>query len=282
MKKLLYLGFAAALTMGFGCAITNYDLITSNNDGVVNTNGKALIQQSAQVATTWSDGTDVAVWYVDQTASGDRTLTTYNLLTPAGSPNSPFQDYSYCNPGWTGCAMVTADDPQVGDVDIFDYRLNANCDGLRSLSYLLSTSRYYGECGRTVRPSLSQRFEMFLSGKPTTMFGQNGMLYNVGPNSLSITLTNENNETYALPINGHTSIWLKLGGSQYNALINATNPILATTIRAYGDFLATHATYGKTVASVSYNGATWSLDVAGNRGGEISSPAAAAGLAARM
>lgn len=282
MKKLLYLGIAVALTMGFGCAITDYALITSNNQsGPVNTNGKALIKQSVQVATSWPDGTDCIVWYVDQAANGDRTLTNYDLFTPAGSSLSPFQDTLYCNPGWNGCSSVTASDPQVGDVDPFDYRFNSNCAGARSLSLLLGTSRYYGECGRTVRPSISQRLELAMSGKESAMFGQNGMLYNVGPQNLTISLTNERNETFLLPINGHTQLWMQLGRGSYKGWINASNPVLATTVRAYGQLL-NNMTYGQTTATITYAGVPITMQIAGNRGGVISSVSHVSELANRF
>ncbi len=270
MKKLLYLGIAVALSMGFGCAVTAYDLITSNNQtGPVNTNGKAMIKQSAQIATTWPDGTDCIQWYVDQAANGDQSLTNYDFFTPAGATTSIFRDTLYCSPDWNGCSVVTASNP-VGDTNLFDYRLNANCPGLRSLSFLVATTRYYGECGRTTRPSLQDRFTLFTSGKAAAMFGENGLLFNVGPQNLTVSLTNENNQTYLLPINGHTQVWAQLGHGSYKAWVNASNPVLATTIRAYGNLL-NNMTYNKTVATITYAGVPITMNIAGNRGGSISS-----------
>lgn len=286
MKKLFYLGFAAVLAMSFGCAVTDYELITSNNSGIVNTNGKAFIRPSAQIATIWPDGTDNFVNYVDQKANGDQTLTSYNFYV-AGDYYSgtidPFLDFLYCQPAWNGCAITTADNPVVGDVDPFDYRFNDNCSGARSLSLLTSTTRYYGECGRTTaRPSISQRLEMAMNGKETAMFGQQGLLYNVGPQNLSISLTNERGETYLLPINGHTTVWAQLGHSNFKAAINVTNPVLATTVRAYADFLANHATYGKTDVTITYAGVSVSGTIAGRRNGPISNEQRASEIANRF
>lgn len=273
MKKLFYLAFAVALVTGLGCAITNYELITSNNQsGPVNTNGKALIQQSVQVATIWADGTDCITWYVDQAANGNRTLTNYNLFVPAGSGLSYFQDYLYCNPGWNGCSSITADDPEVGDVDIYDYRYNTNCSGARSLSFITSTTRYYGECGRlTTRPSLSQRLEVMLTGHESSLQGKNGMLYNVGPQNTSIKLTNDNGQSMMLPITGHTTLWAKLGGGHMQAALFATNSALVGSVRSLADWTANMATYHSTKIELTYAGVPITFGVAGNRNGPISS-----------
>ena len=154
MRKLFYLGFCAVLISGVGCAITNYALITDNDqgngtsgDGTVNTNGKAKLLTGFQVATIWPDGTDELFSMVDQKANGDRTLTTYNNYNPGGA-GTTFLDDTYCTPDWNGCSIWTADDPESGDASPFDGAFNTNCNGARSLQSLLSSARYYGECGR--------------------------------------------------------------------------------------------------------------------------------------
>lgn len=282
MKKLLYLGIAVALTMGFGCALTDYALITSNNQsGPVNTNGKALVN-AGQIATIWDDGSDDIVWYVDQAANGDRSITNYDFFVPTGGP-SFFQDRKYCNPGWNGCSMVTASDPQVGDVDPFDYRYNANCNGARSLSLLLSSSRYYGECGRTIgRPSITDRASLLLSGKSSNLNGESGTLFNVGPQNTSIGVTNDNGATFQIPVNGHTQVWARIMSGTPKIAVYANNPVLATSWRAYGDFLARNATYNSTTFSITYAGVPVNFTVAGNRMGPISSPANVSAIANRF
>ena len=75
MRKFVVMAFVAAAAMGFGCALTNYELITDNDfGGTVNTNGKAYVRQFSQVATEWPDGVDNFIWFADQKANGDRTL----------------------------------------------------------------------------------------------------------------------------------------------------------------------------------------------------------------
>ena len=122
MKKLLTFGFgfafAVSMLMGFGCALTNYELITDNDQGqggakgkghghnngggVVDTAGNAYVRQSSQAATTYPDGTDNLIWFVDQKKNGDRKLSTINYFTTQGSP---FKDDLYCSPDWGGCTV---------------------------------------------------------------------------------------------------------------------------------------------------------------------------------
>ena len=153
MKKLIYVAFCLVLAMGVGCAITDYDVITDNDQGsqsdpagsVVNTNGKAKITPSAQIATSYSDGNDELFSMINQKADGTASITTYNNFSTGSG--AIFHDDLYCNPDWNGCSIFTAADDNDGN--LFDGSINGNCSGARSLSLLLSTSRYYGECGRS-------------------------------------------------------------------------------------------------------------------------------------
>lgn len=239
MKKVFYLAFCAVLSLGLGCAITNYSLITDNDQvsngqgtGVVNTNGKALVKQSSQVATLWPDGADNMTWFVDQGASGDRTLTTYNNFS-TGYPIFP--DDLYCSPDRQGCALVTAPDPEVGDVDIFDYSWNSSCAGSRSLSVLLSTSRYYGECGRAV-PSLNDRLSMLYQGRSASKWGLAGLRWDMTPANSSVVLDNLAGNRTLVPMTGAMSV-LIVGNGMRNGIIDASNPAL----KAMGDYTANWA-----------------------------------------
>jgi len=222
MKKLFVFGFAAAAAMGFGCALTNYELITDNDQGgVVNTNGKAYVRQFSQVATSWPDGNDNMVWFVDQKANGNRTLTTYNYATSA--TDDPFKDDLYCSPDWTGCALITADDPEVGDVDDFDYRANVNCSGFRSLSLLVSTTRYYGECGRSaVTDRTTRMLGIANQMSPVQYKGATWLRTNLNALNTSIVLNNNNGSVYALPM--ISQIGLTANFAQRRMLLDLTNP----------------------------------------------------------
>jgi len=150
----------------------------------VNTNGKAHVHESSQVALIWPDGTDEALWFVDQKANGDRTLTTYVNYSPA---YPTFHDDLYCNPDWQGCAVITADDPEIGDVDIYDYKYNPNCPAARSIYYLFSTTRYYGECGRSIQDVGA----LIMMGQPKN----GGLFYLLTPANTNILLTSRGDGT---------------------------------------------------------------------------------------
>jgi hypothetical protein len=220
MRKLFIFGFAAAVAMGFGCAITNYELITDNDQGgVVNTNGKAYII-STQVATIWPDGTDNLIWFVDQKANGDRTLTTYNY---ASTEDNPYMDNRYCSPDWNGCAIATASDPEVGDVDDFDYRGNANCSGYRSLSYLVSTTRYYGECGRTsVKDRTMKLLGLANEMTPVQYKGATWLRTNLNAMNTSIVLNNNNGSAFAVPMTSQIGLTMNL--AQHKMILDMSNP----------------------------------------------------------
>ena len=59
MKKLFYLAFVAVVALSFGCAITNYPVITDNEDDgnfVVNTAGQSSIKPGSGI-TVYSGST---------------------------------------------------------------------------------------------------------------------------------------------------------------------------------------------------------------------------------
>jgi hypothetical protein len=262
-----------ALALGPGCHITNYELIVDNDQvrnggsGVVNTNGKAHIRESSQVATLWSDGSDESIFFVDQKANGDRTLTTYNNFSTGTSPT--FHDDLYCNPDWQGCAVFSSDDPEVGDVDIFDYEYNRHCDGARSFSDLLATSRYYGECGRS-RISLADRIALVNLGRVGTHLGVEALFYDLDRTNTRIELDNLAGTVVGLPVHGRATAAVSMQGGARRGVVDLRDPLLSLTGRAYADFLDRHATR-ETSATVTYHGITFAQRMAGRRG-EVSSP----------
>jgi hypothetical protein len=261
MKKLFVLGFAAAAAMGFGCAITNYDLITDNDQGgVVNTAGKAYIRQSSQVATNWPDGNDNLVWFVDQKANGDRTLTTYNYATSA--TGDPFKDDLYCSPDWNGCAIVTAPDPQTNDVDDFDYRGNANCSGYRSLSLLVSTSRYYGECGRAAATDRTLRMIGLANEMtPVQYKGATWLRTNLNAMNTSIVLNNNNGSAFALPMTSQIGVTANF--AQRRMILDLTNPNNRNLAQSAINWNNAHPG-GHVTATLTVNGQPTVLNVKAN------------------
>lgn len=223
MKKLLVFALAMAAVMGWGCAITNYSLITDNDvDGVVNTAGKAYVRDSGFfVATIWPDGNDNILNFVDQKVNGDRSLSTSNFFTTG--TDSPFKDDLYCSSDWAGCAVTTSNDPEVGDVDDYDYTFNTHCSGARSMSLLLSTSRYYGECGRA---QISDRSLKLISlaneMTPVQYRGATWLRGTLSALNTSIVLDNQNGSIYSLPVTSQISVLANLG--QRRLLVDMTNP----------------------------------------------------------
>ncbi len=268
MKKLFYLSFCAVLALGVGCAITDYEVITDNDqvangqgNGVVNTNGKAHIRESSQVATIWSDGTDELIWFVDQKANGDQTLTTYNNFSSGGAPT--FHDDFYCTPDRNGCAITSAPNPAVGDSDIFDYTANANCSGYRSLSILLGTTRYYGECGRA-RIGLQDRISMMNMGRIGTSLGMTGLFYDINNLNTTIRLSNMAGFETTLPVTASSTLFLSYEGRR--GTLDLTHPGFRAMGNYYADFLQNNAS-NMTEITVVYNGISFSKTIAGNIAG---------------
>lgn len=280
MRKFLYLGFCLVLSMGVGCAITDYETITDNTqfvnsffkdkdfekgkapeDGfIVDTDGKAHIVETSQVATIWSDGTDEMLVFVDQAANGDRVLQTYNNF--ATVDQSTFHDDLFCNPDWSGCAVWTARD--AGDCDPaaggcranfqFDGVADVNCLGIRSLSVLAATSRYGGECGNEIfdkdkdfgagdgtRPSLPDLLGFINTGEYGEFGGLTGLFFDVSYNNTTLLAQDR-----LIPLADSVMFW----NPQRNLLvIDVTNPGFQQTARAFNDL-----PNGVLDFSISHNG----------------------------
>lgn len=267
----IHAAFAALLAFGTGCALTNYSLITDNDQvsngngsGVVNTNGKALVLLKNFVATEYPDGTDQLFSMVDQKANGDRTITTYNNFSTGDEP--VFRDDLYCNPDWQGCAIFTAPDPEEGDVDPFDGALNVNCTGARSLAYLWNTARnYYGECGRAPL-ALTDRLALANMGRLGTFGGREGLFYSVDRRNTRLHLDNNAGSVVEIPLTGDLSV-VAFAGARNHLRVDATNPLLGNVGRRVADFLEDHGT-GTTTVTLTYNGISASYEI----GGEVFNP----------
>jgi hypothetical protein len=215
------LAFALSLLSGFGCALTNYELITDGDGNIVNTKGNAYIKQFMQTATAYPDGNDNLIWYVDQKGNGDRKLSTVNYFT-TGTQN-PFKDDLYCSPDWGGCRVVTANDPEFGDVDDYDYSVNTHCSGYRSLSLLVSTTRYYGECGKTRASNRSLKMLALANTMtPVQLNGSTWLRGSLNALNTSLVLDNRNGSTYTLPITSEIGITANFATRRM--IVDLTNP----------------------------------------------------------
>ena len=257
MRKFVVMAFVAAAAMGFGCALTNYELITDNDvGGTVNTNGKAYVRQFAQFATEWPDGVDNFIWFADQRANGDRTLTTYNWETTI---DNLFKDDLYCSPEWNGCALVTANDPEVGDVNDFDYAYNPNCSGFRSLAFLVSTTRYYGECGRIAAGDRSVKLiQLANEMKPVTINGATWLRSNLNALNTSIVVDNKNGSAFAVPMTGQVGLSFNL--AKKRMILDMTNPNNRNVLQSFLNWNRAHP--GPSVdATITINGVASSFHV---------------------
>jgi hypothetical protein len=262
MKKALYLAMCLVLVASVGCAITDYEIITDNDQvangqgsGVINTNGKALIE-STQVGIIQPDGIDQLFTMVDQRADGVQTLTTYNNFTSYGS-GPTFMDTLYCNPDWQGCAILTATDTNDAADDPYDYdKFNPNCSGARSIVYIVSTTRYYGECGRA-KLSLADRLALLNMARISSKNGSEMLVYDINRNNTTITLDNKAGVVSNLPITGDYSVAFNMQGKR-QALVNMANPLAANMGRALADFSRNYGS-SRTDISLNYNGISYTI-----------------------
>jgi hypothetical protein len=222
MKKSLYLAFIAALALAMGCAISNYPIVTDTEGDdagfIVNTNGKAAIIPTSQVITLWPDQNEELFSMFDQKSDGYKVITTYTNIS---YPPSKWMGWTYCNPDWNGCAMMTAPDD---GVNIFNYTVNPNCQGYRSWSVTVS---YYGrlsECGRT----LLQDFDMVnaITGSMVDL-GSGNMGINLNRRTVSLIGTDDMGHSFTMPIMGNHQLVVTPRGTEVSY-----SPAMQHTARA--------------------------------------------------
>ena len=273
MRKLFYLAFCGVLAAGFGCAITDYGTITDNNQskaggsnegGPLNTAGKAHILETSQVATIWPDGTDETLNFVDQKADGTATLTTYNNFSTGSEPT--FHDDLYCNASWNGCSIFTASDDN--GPDIFDGTTNLNCAGARSLSVLLSTGRYYGECGKAAaKLSVSEKIGLLDSAVIGNAFGREGLLWNLDSASTSITVRNlDNGLSLNVPLFG-SRIEHFLDNASNLSFMWMDHAMLGVAFRDFANKLDNELNADALEVTVSHHGISSTFTIAGGAAG---------------
>jgi hypothetical protein len=207
MKKALYLAFIAALALSMGCLVTGYPLVTDRTVAddffVVNTNGKAMINEYSHVATIWPDGREETFAMIDQKFDGSAVITSYAQTGPADATG--FIGDTYCNPEWNGCAMSTA--PNGGS--LWDYTYNINCDGIRSVQYLYAYNVRVGECGR----GLGMRHPALLNAI-TGSFVDLGDAWGLNLNRSNTRLIGQDGQghSFEMPLFGNTQMkWAKQG-----------------------------------------------------------------------
>ena len=259
MKKLLYIALVAALAASFGCAITDYPIITDDRgdySGIIRTAHKAYVTPSGQVATIYPDGSDELFTLVYQNQYGDQKLYTFNNFDPTGSVS--FLDQTYCDWQFEDCELTRAWNPIQND-DVFDYEFFTDCSGARSLSLLLSVGSRIGECGSGIWADKQAAFAEFAELDVVTFQG---------------------NEYFSLPLNGrNTSITISshMDGSVSNMPIygqfqgyvdNSLRLALPVTPNAkyqmkwFANWIANHGPENE--IALTFNGLQATFDVHGN------------------
>lgn len=226
MKPLIKIAFgavfASAVLSGFGCALTNYELITDTDGRPINTLGSAYVKQEMQFATVYPDGTDNLLWYVDQKRNGDRKLFTVNYFSSPSETN-PFKDEQYCQPDPVRCRITTADDPENGDADDYDYREHPGCSGYRSLLLLVSTTREFGECGRAAPITNAIKMLGLAAGMtPVEVDGATWLEKTLSAKNTSVVLDNRIGDHYKLPLT--TTVGVRANFAKRQVLLDLTNP----------------------------------------------------------
>ena len=242
--------FAISLLTGFGCALSNYELITDSDGRIVNTKGNAYIRQFAQVATAYPDGNDDLLWYVDQKANGDRKLSTVNYFTTVDD-ETPTKDELYCSPDWSGCKVATANDPEVGDIDDYDYTVNPHCSGYRSLSLAIATTRYYGECGRARNTNRAAKLVgMASTFSPVTIDGRTWLRGSLSALNSALVLNDRKGSAFSVPLTADVGITMQLASRRM--ILDLTNPNNRDVAQNAVDWASAH--HGPVEAVITVNG----------------------------
>jgi len=262
-------GIVLALAGVAGCAISDYGVITDNDQSranggdrgaVINTAGKAHIIEKSQTVTIWPDGSDEWISFVDQKADGTAMLTTYNNFSTGSEPI--FHDDLYCNAAWTGCSIWT--NPDDNDENLFDGSYNVNCSGARSTSTLLSTGRYYGECGRQrARLSVEQKLSLLDGSVEAAAFGRKGLLWTLDRSNTQVRVRNEETGvTVGVPLRG-VCIDLFAGGPRRPAMVWLDHSMLGPVFRDYAERLDDELLAESLEVTITYNGVPLTFTIAG-------------------
>ncbi|ANM31875.1 hypothetical protein ABI59_23400 [Acidobacteria bacterium Mor1] len=237
-----------------GCQISNYGLITDNNQTragggpgeIRDTRGKAKLVHGSQWALWVAGETIEQLNYVRQNTDGAQTLYTHSNISVEGE--ATFSDDLYCSPERQGCAGRVSFDKNAADPedDPFNFRRFEDCPGAIWFSATLSTDRYYGECGRTRRLSLQDRLSLWNSGELVQLAGREALHYRANRSGLSIHLSNEQGLRSQLPLAGDVEVWLSPGPGRAG-MLDARNPLIGQVARSYAGWVDAHATDTTTI-----------------------------------
>lgn len=259
MKKLLCGAFLCAVALSLGCAITDYPVIFDSrgpydNNVLTGQYDHAYIIPSGQVATLWSDGSDELFTVVAQDWKGDQWLKTFNNFDASGLLN--FLDQTYCDPTKSGCATVTAWNPDVAGDDPFDYTFDTSCSGARSVSLLLSTSSRIGECGSGIWADKQGAAYEFSNLEKVSFRGKEFYHLPINNSVASFNLTGQDGTSTVAPIYGQFNMYID---QRLRSLVsvspNARYQLrwLDNYTKAHGNSINVGLTYGSLNANFKIN-----------------------------
>ncbi|ANM31876.1 hypothetical protein ABI59_23405 [Acidobacteria bacterium Mor1] len=267
------IGFVVLLACLTGCHISNYGLITDNNQTsagggpgeVRNTRGKAKLVAGQQVVSFTPTGTEESLNFVRQNADGAQTLSTYRNMSVEGE--ATFLDDLYCSPEYEGCAKRKSFDVDASDPsdNPYNQRFFSECPGVPS-SFTLSTARYYGECGRTGALSLQQKLSLWNMGTIVDWRDGEALYFDLDRSNLSVHLANDDGLTTPLSITGDYRSWVQVRGPN-RWVLDATNPLSAVLARSYAAWVEDYGTETTTIRGC-YQGICREWTVAGKADGQ--------------
>jgi hypothetical protein len=95
--------------------------------------------------------------------------------------------------------------------------------GYRSLSLLVSTTRYYGECGRAQTTSRASQMLALANGMtPVEVNGKTWLHSNLSALNTSVVLNNRNGSIYALPMT--SQIGVNANFAKRQVMVDLSNP----------------------------------------------------------
>lgn len=275
MRKLFYAAFLAAVVLtAFGCAVTNYPVITDSfgpwgGQVMDSFYDKAYIIPSAQIATIFGSRTEELYTLVVQDWKADRRLYTYSNTDTTASVI--FLDQTYCDPTrQTNCPVWVAWDPDLPDAyptsptgqsgnpspadDIFDGVFDPSCPGADALSLLVSLGSRIGECGSGVWADKQGTALEFSLLDLTTFRGQQVYSLPINGSNATVTIGDDN-----MPLFGSYQTYL----DQKLRLIVEMTPNaryqlrwLNNWIEQNGSFMDVDLTYGALSANFKLNATT--------------------------
>jgi len=268
MKKYIYLAFGLLIALNLGCAYISYPMFGDNTGSsgpipAVNTNGKAHITETKQTIALVGGENWENISFIDQTAGGYQRTDTYTIKS-TGAPTSHFHSDTYCNPDWTGCAVVTSEYQSIpGNFPppcafaTYNTKFAYNCG---TIAIGICMSYRVQECGRGVGAGMpiADWYNLIGLGQGTTYLGREGLRYLINGRNTEITLSN-----------GATNVGVTLRGNLDAIVVptirtmylDMTDPAMAQNFRSFANKLDELGTSSVSM-TINYEGISRTTNIA--------------------